>query len=251
MVFPNVKSTVDRVATAAKESTAANRKLGRDTTRDEGKEQAKPIVILKKVAGTTSKPSLNLSVVGVATFSKKEVGGVDDRLMTYFKGEMDAKNMAVTEKKPADANQKPTLASAAAKMETKKYINTEKSNVPVKVEQLSGAMPTKSTVDAVLDPSSSSAKKQEIYSAFTLSTAPSTSSDATAGIVGLPVTDARVARKEKHQTDVTAAIFEPILASFVSACPIQREPKATRLVGNCTVTSSNDMVLDSPPRTAL
>lgn len=126
-----------------------------------------------------------------------------------------------------------------------------KSNVPVKVEQLSGAMPNKSTVDAVLDPSSSSAKKQEIYSAFTLSTAPSTSSDATAGIVGSPVTDARVARKEKHQTDVTAPIFEPILASFVSACPIQREPKATRLVGNCTVTSSNDMVLDSPPRTAL
>ena len=82
MIFPNVKSTANRVATAAKESTAANRKLGRDTACDEGKKQAKPTVIIKKVAGTTSKSSLNLSVVGVATFLKKEVGDVDDRLMT-------------------------------------------------------------------------------------------------------------------------------------------------------------------------
>ena len=126
IIFPNLKSTVNRVVASAKKSPTANLKVGPVGTCDEVKKETKPTVISMKLAGNTSKPSLKSSVDGMATPPKKEVGDVDVRLMSMYKEEMDAENIAVTQKKPTDVSTKPNFAPAGEKKKTIKDLNVGK-----------------------------------------------------------------------------------------------------------------------------
>ena len=84
MIVPNVKSAVDRVASAEKETTSADLHFLPNSTRDRGKKEAEPTVSNKKLAGKTSKPSVKSSVDGMVTPSTKKVGDVDVRLMSML-----------------------------------------------------------------------------------------------------------------------------------------------------------------------